>query len=85
MERLYILYRFLHADFFIVLVDVKQMIPVISHAQLFHVGELAQAVAGLHALYQGVMIMLVQGVYQVYGSLVYGQDVGGRYNADVWG
>lgn len=85
MERLYILYRFFYADFLVVLVDVKQMILVISHTQLFHVGELAQAVAGLHALYQGVMVMLTQGVYQVYGRLIHGQNVSGGYNTDVRG
>ena len=82
MERLYILYRFFSADFLVVLVDVKQMIPVISNPQLFPVGELAQAVASLHALYQGVMVTLTQGVYQVYGRLIHGQNVGGCYNTD---
>lgn len=85
MERLYILYRFFYADFLVVLINIQQMILVISHPQLFHVGELAQAVAGLHALYQGVMVMLAQGVYQIYGSLIHGQDVGGGYNTDVRG
>ena len=57
-------------------VQVYEHVAVVAHAELFHVGELAQTVAGLDALHQVVVLGGCHGVYDIDAGLVYSQDVG---------
>lgn len=66
-------------------VDVDEGIAVVAHAQLLHIGQLAQAVAGLHPLHQVVAVLRLQGIDQVHRRLVGSQDVQRGHDADVGG
>lgn len=66
-------------------VEVDEHIAVVAHAELFHVGELAQAVAALDAFDHVVVFGFGHGVDEVYAGLIEGEDVGRRENADVGG
>lgn len=69
----------------VVVVDIDEGIAVVAHAQLLHIAQLAQSVAGLHPLHQVVAVLRLQGVDQVHRRLVGGQDVQGGHDADVGG
>ena len=64
-------------------VQVDDDIAVIAHAELLHVGKLPQAVTGLDALHQGMVLLLGHGVDHVHAGLVDGQDVGRGKDAHI--
>ena len=70
-------------DLRILVVDVDEAVAVAAHLEFFHVGQLPEAVAALHPLHQIPVIRLLQGVNQVHGGLVDGQDVQGGQDSDV--
>lgn len=54
-----------------------------THAEFLHVGQLAQAVATLHSLHQIVVLVLGHGIDDIDTSLVDGEDVFRRKDADI--
>ena len=60
----------------VTIVEVDEYIAGVTHAQLFHVRQLAQSVAGLDTLHHIVVLLGGHGIDDVDASLVDGQDVG---------
>ena len=69
-KRYNVFYCFGEGDFFIAVVDVDEFIFVVTHVQLFHVGKLAQAVAGFHAFNQRVAVFFLHSINKVNACLV---------------
>lgn len=58
-----------------VAVDCDQFIASASHAEFLHVGELAQAVAGLDALNKVMLEFFGLAVHEIDRGLIDGEDV----------
>ena len=79
----YVLYRLPTGDNGVVVVDVNELISVISHSKLLHICELAQAVAGFHPLHKSLVLLGLHGVNQIHAGLIHGKDVQRGEYADV--
>lgn len=77
--------RICRPDPAVVVFEVQKPVAAVAHAQLFHIAQLTQAMAALHALYQVGMLMLLHGIYQIHRRLIHSQQVGGGQDADVGG
>ena len=66
-------------------VEVDEDVTVIAHAEFLHVGQLTQAMTGLDALDEVVVLGLGHGVDEVDTGLIEGKDIRGRKDADVRG
>ena len=64
-------------------VQVDEDVAVVAHAQFLHVGKLAEAVTGLDALHEVVMLLGRHRVDDIDAGLVHGQEVGGRQDTHV--
>ena len=64
-------------------VEVDQDVFVVSHADFFHVRELAEAFSAFHAFDHVVAVAFVKRVYEIDGGLIDGENIRRGQNPDI--
>ena len=75
--------RLFNFFYLFLLIQIYNIVQIIAHAQLFHVGKLTQAVTAFDAFNEVVAFAVMKAVHHIHRCLVDGYNIFGSQDADV--